>query len=548
MHPQPSAPLPSSPLAEPPQQGSAFPAGPSGPGPQGLGVDVLVIGGGINGAGIARDLAGRGLSVLLCEKDDLAQHTSSHSSKLIHGGLRYLEHREFGLVRKSLAEREVLMRLAPHLVWPLRFVLPHHPGLRPAWLIRLGLFLYDHLAARQSLPGSAAIDLRQHPAGAWLRPGLSRAFCYSDAWVDDARLVLANALDAQAHGAQVWTRCEVLQAQAMPLPGQGQAPLWRVRLRHRDGHGAPARAEWVQARALVNAAGPWAAALCRQALQGLPERPLRWVRGSHIVLRRSCPHPFLFQNRDGRVLFVLPFQGEFTLVGTTDVEHQGSLDALHISQQEQHYLCEQASAWLKQPVREADIVWRFSGVRPLLDDAQTQASAVTRDYRLDLHAAPGQALALQVWGGKLTTYRVLAEEASEALRQAWPTPLPGPWTAQRPLWGGELSAWAQPAAQPNPAGLFAAFEQAMLQRQAQLPAPLVRRWARAYGAEMARWPAGLTLQSLGRQWTPGLFDFELNHLRQHEWAGCAEDVLWRRSKLGLWASPEEADALQQAWA
>jgi glycerol-3-phosphate dehydrogenase len=524
------------------------PAEPPCPGRQELAVDVLVVGGGINGAGIARDLAGRGLSVLLCEKDDLAQHTSSHSSKLIHGGLRYLEHREFGLVRKALAEREVLMRLAPHLIWPLRFVLPHHPGLRPAWMIRLGLFLYDHLATRQSLPSTQAIDLRQHPAGAWLKPGLSRAFTYSDAWVDDARLVLANALDAQAQGAQVWTRCEVLQAHTLPSPQSPPGQVWRVRLHHHHSHSGHARPEWVSARALVNAAGPWAAALCGSALQGLAPRPLRWVRGSHIVLRRVCPHPFIFQNRDGRVLFVLPFQGEFTLVGTTDVEHHGNLEALHISDEEQRYLCEQASAWLREPVRAHDIVWHYSGVRPLLDDEQAQASAVTRDYRLDLQSGPGQALALQVWGGKLTTYRVLAEEAADALCRAWHMPLSGAWTAHRPLWGGDFTAWASQAEQPGPTGLYAAFERAMLRRQPQLPEALVRRWARAYGTVMAAWPEGLTVQGLGRQWSPGLFDFELQHLRQHEWAHSAQDVLWRRSKLGLWAHSEQVTTLEQAWA
>ncbi|MEY3475012.1 MAG: hypothetical protein RL087_1470, partial [Pseudomonadota bacterium] len=349
---------------------------------------MLVVGGGINGTGIARDLAGRGLKVVLAERDDLAAHTSSASTKLIHGGLRYLEHGEFALVRKSLQEREVLMRSAPHLMWPLRFVLPHDASMRPAWMIRAGLFLYDHLARREVLPASGALDLRQHPAGRALQPHLRRAFAYSDGWVDDARLVVACALDARERGATVLTRMRCVRAEAVEgtsaaataAPGSvgmtGPGGAWRATL---DGAGGSRE---VFARALVNAAGPWAADFLQQAVRG-PEgavpavHALRRVQGTHIVVRRrhAGPEAFLFQSPDGRVIFAIPYEDDFTLIGTTDHEVHGPLDRARASDEEVAYLCAQASRWLAQPVTPADVVWRYAGVRPLLDDEAGDPSA-----------------------------------------------------------------------------------------------------------------------------------------------------------------------------
>jgi glycerol-3-phosphate dehydrogenase len=534
-------------------------------------VDVLVVGGGINGVGIARDLAGRGLRVMLCEKDDLAQHTSSSSTKLIHGGLRYLEHYEFGLVRKALQEREVLLRSAPHLIWPLRFVMPHHPGLRPAWMIRAGLFLYDHLARREILPASWGLNLRQHPAGEPLKPEFGRGFEYSDAWVDDARLVVLNAVDAAERGAQIRPRCEVLGARAVPArpewgePAQGK--VWEVRCRpahvgsmgdgHIGGEDAPSHEApefTVRARALVNAAGPWAASLLGALRRPDPadpgtapgrpaQRQLRLVKGSHIVLRRlfTHEHPYIFQNSDGRILFAIPYEQHFTLVGTTDVEYHGSLDAVQIEADEVRYLCEQASRYFRQPLRPEDVVWTYAGVRPLLEDEHGNPAAVTRDYRLEMHAGPGPAL-LSVWGGKLTTYRRLAEEAADVLcahlgaaggtaRQG--AALMRGWTAHTRLPGGDLAEVLGERTPASPVQAFEAFVAELVGRHPHLPRALLHRWARAYGTRVLRWGERLDAQTLGAEVAPGLYECELQHWMQQEWARTSEDALWRRSKLGL---------------
>jgi glycerol-3-phosphate dehydrogenase len=372
------------------------------------GVDVLVVGGGINGAGIARDLAGRGLSVLLCEKHDLASHTSSSSTKLIHGGLRYLEYYEFSLVRKALAEREVLLRSAPHIMWPLRFVMPHDPGMRPVWMVRLGLFLYDHLARREVLPGSGTIDLRQHVAGKPLKRGFSKGFIYSDGWVDDARLVVLNAIDAAERGATVLTRCACVDARR----GERQ---WQLRLQGADGE-----IREVTSRALVNAAGPWAAQFLGQQAHAPERKALRLVKGSHVVVKKlfEHDHAYIFQNPDKRIIFAIPYEGEFTLIGTTDVEHDGEIGAARIDAAEIAYLCEQASRYFERALLPSDVVWSYSGVRPLLDDESGDPAAVTRDYELELDTGKGGAAAaplLSVWGGKITTFRKLAEEAADLL-------------------------------------------------------------------------------------------------------------------------------------
>ena len=491
--------------------------------------DVLVVGGGINGAGIARDLAGRGQRVLLCEADDLAQHTSSSSTKMIHGGIRYLEHFEFSLVRKALAEREVLLKSAPHIIRPLRLVMPHDPSihaLRPVWMIKLGLFLYDHLAKREVLPGSATIDLRSGPIGAALKPRYSQGFVYSDGWVDDARLVVLNALDAAARGAEVLTRWRCEDARR-------SADSWRATL-----HSAAGRERVVTARALVNAAGPWAAQFLREHAHVSDPKSLRLVKGSHIVVKKlfDHDHAYVLQSPDRRIIFVIPYEGEFTLIGTTDVEHQGPVGTAQIDASETAYLCEQASGYLKQAITPADVVWSYAGVRPLLEDEAADASAVTRDYQLELDwpadGQPPEAPLLTVWGGKMTTFRKLAEEAADRLA----APLGatrGAWTRSALLPGGDLTGWI--GAPQRPDTDIARFAQALAQRHPELAAPLADRLARAYGSRVE-----LLLQGgLGAEVAPGLFEAELNYLHTHEWARSADDVLWRRSKLGLHLTPAQ---------
>ena len=490
--------------------------------------DVLIFGGGINGCGIARDLAGRGWRVVLCEKDDLASHTSSSSTKLIHGGLRYLEYYEFSLVRKALAEREVLLRSAPHIMWPLRFVMPHDPSMRPVWMIRIGLFLYDHLARREVLPASRTVDLRRHDAGKPLQPRFTKGFVYSDGWVDDARLVALNALDAAQRGATVLTRWRCDDARR-----EGDA--WQVRLASADG-----RVHALSARALVNAAGPWAAQFLGEHAHVPRAKSLRLVKGSHIVVPKLFDHghAYIFQNPDKRIIFAIPYEHEFTLIGTTDVEHHGAIGDARIDESETQYLCEQASRYFAQTVTPADVVWTYSGVRPLLDDESGDPSAVTRDYALELDAS--QAPLLTVWGGKITTFRRLAEEAADLLMAPLGVDAQhGAWTRGAYLPGGDLGAWIVPTRRPDTD--FARFEQAVRACYPQLAATVVHRLARAYGGRIE-----LVLgkgDQLGTEVAPGLFEAELRYLHDHEWARGAEDVLWRRSKLGLHFSADQRAAV-----
>lgn len=487
--------------------------------------DLLVVGGGVNGAGIARDAAGRGLSVVLCEKDDLAAHTSSSSTKLVHGGLRYLEHYEFALVRKALIEREVLLRSAPHIMWPLRFVMPHEPSMRPAWLMRLGVLLYDHLARREVLPGSESIDLARHPAGAPLKTGFSRAFAYSDGWVDDARLVVLCAVDAAARGATVLTRTRCADARRTP---EG----WQVTLQPE--HGA---ARELHARAIVNAAGPWA----EQFLRGNAHRPgrqsLRLIKGSHLVVRRLYDHPmaYIFQNADRRIVFAIPYEEHFTLIGTTDVEHHGDPGKAQASEEEIAYLCSLVNHYFRAPISPADVVWSYAGVRPLLDDASGDPAAVTRDYSLELDSA-GPPL-LTVWGGKITTFRKLAEEAVDQLAGALGGAGPA-WTARAPLPGGDLPV--PPALRRRPDRAFERFRDDLVRARPWLPQALATRLARAYGTRVERILGDArTLTDLGEQIAPGFFDAEARYLMREEWALNADDMLWRRSKLALHLSPQE---------
>ncbi|WP_290871596.1 glycerol-3-phosphate dehydrogenase [Aquabacterium sp.] len=487
-------------------------------------VDVLVVGGGINGAGIARDLAGRGWRVLLVEQDDLAAHTSSSSTKLIHGGLRYLEYKEFSLVRKALQEREVLLKSAPHIMWPLRFVMPHDPAMRPAWLIRLGLFLYDHLARREVLPGSNGVNLRTDPVGAPLHERYTQGFVYSDGWVDDARLVVLNALDAQARGATLLTRTRCTAAQR-------SATGWTATVQTADG-----TSHTVEAHALVNAAGPWAESFLRGTAraagqEALATKHLRLVKGSHIVVPKCFEHDhaYIFQNPDKRIIFAIPYEQDFTLIGTTDQELHGDPRGARIDADEVAYLCEQASRYFTRPITPADVVWTYAGVRPLLDDAAGDPSAVTRDYLLECNteAAP----LLSVWGGKITTFRKLAEDAAADVGRMLGDARQ-PWTEHASLPGGDLSAWIGQPQRPDTD--FERFVTALRTRHAWLPAELARRLARAYGSRVAQVLAqAQQLSDLGEEIAPGLFEAELRYLQREEWAVSGDDVLWRRSKLGL---------------
>ena len=471
--------------------------------------DLLIVGGGINGAGIARDAAGRGLSVLLCEQDDLASHTSSASTKLIHGGLRYLEHLQFALVRKALIEREILLASAPHLMRPLRFVLPHDAHLRPPWLIGAGLFLYDHLARRRRLAGSARINLRRHVAGGALKPQYVDGFVYSDGWTDDARLVVLNAVDARERGALILTRtrCEKLEE------SEGR---WIATL------ASPAGTEKVSARAVVNATGPWVARFAHDASPVSVCHSVRLVKGSHIVVPRIYAHRFayLFQNDDGRIVFAIPYEREFTLIGTTDIEYAGDPEAVHIESGEVAYLCAAVSRYFAKPVHPGEVVWSYSGVRPLLDDEAADPASVTRDYALELdrHPAP----LLNVFGGKITTYRKLAESAVDMLARELGSPRPA-WTAHALLPGGDL-----------PRGAYAGFLRSLERAHPWLPAPLRYRYAHAYGTRIAHILRGAhSVTDLGEELLPQLHEREADYLCRVEFARTAEDILWRRTRLGL---------------
>lgn len=497
--------------------------------------DVLVVGGGINGCGIARDAVGRGLRVLLVEQHDLAQHTSSSSTKLIHGGLRYLEYYEFSLVRKALQEREVLLRNAPHIISPLRFVMPHAREQRPAWMIRCGLFLYDHLAKRDILPASQGIRLDQHATGKPLKGSYKRGFVYSDGWVDDARLVTLNALDAHERGARILTRTRCSAARRV-------GSQWQAQLTHADG-----RFEEVTASVIVNAAGPWAAQFAgvASAPGQTPSYGLRLIKGSHIVVPRMFTHDYayIFQNPDKRIIFAIPYQDDFTLIGTTDLEYHGDPGKVAIDEQEIAYLCDMASRYFQQNISKSDVVWTYSGVRPLLDDSTENASAVTRDYLLELKHSEGSAPLLNIWGGKITTYRKLSEEALALLLPHLPHATGQNWTHAAPLPGGDLQEPGKLVQSYDFAAFFAKFSE----RYAFLPASLARRLAMNYGTRAQQFLGNArSVQELGREIVPNLYEIEARYLLQVEWAKSAEDILWRRSKLGLRCTPQDVEKLE-AW-
>jgi glycerol-3-phosphate dehydrogenase len=489
--------------------------------------DLAVIGGGVNGCGIARAAALRGHKGFLCEQDDLASHTSSASTKLIHGGLRYLEHREFRLVRESLREREVLWRMAPHLIRPMRFVLPHHPGLRPAWLLRLGLFLYDHLGGRERLPGTRKLKLRQEPAGAPLQDRYALGFEYSDCCVDDARLVVTLAQDAASRGARIRTRTRAASAKR-------EGGVWALNLEDRY---SGAR-ETVRAKVLVNAAGPWVASVLADRLGLAVPAHVRLVQGSHIVVRRLFDHEssYIFQNADGRIVFAIPFERDFTLLGTTDRDYDGDAASPAATAEEVAYLCATASAYFTRTVTPADVVWTYAGVRPLHDDGAASAQAVTRDYLLALDAPQGAPALLSVFGGKITTFRRLADAAMAKIAPFLPAPVAGAARTDSPLPGGDLPLDGG----PDLAGEVHA-------RHPYIASSHAQRLVRLYGTRTWTLLRGVRAASdLGWTFGADLSECEVNYLMAEEWADTAADVVWRRTKLGLRMTASEIQNLD-AW-
>ncbi|MEL6727867.1 MAG: glycerol-3-phosphate dehydrogenase [Pseudomonadota bacterium] len=484
--------------------------------------DILIIGGGINGAGIARDAAGRGLKVLLCEKDDLASHTSSASTKLIHGGLRYLEHYDFALVRKALQEREVLLKAAPHIIWPLRFVLPHHKDLRPSWLLRLGLFLYDHIGGRKRLPATKTLTRKNSSVFDPLKAHFKMGFEYSDCWVEDARLVVLNAMDARDHGATIMTRTECTRLDAV-----GEA--WRAVLRTGDG-----REQTVEAKTIINAAGPWVDTIAGYAGFRGNAPQVRLVKGSHIIVPKlfEDSRSFIFQAGDGRIIFAIPYEdGRYTLIGTTDLPHEGDLNAVAASPEEIAYLCDVTNEYFERAIAPSDVVSTYSGVRPLFEDQAENASSVTRDYVLKVQRRDGAPL-LSVIGGKITTYRKLAEDVLKTLKFAFPDAQTA-WTADAALPGGDIEHMD-----------FSAFEAECAQAYPFLERDVLHRLARTHGTRLHEvLGAAKSLTDLGTHYGAGLYEQEVAYFIEHEFARTPEDILMRRTKLGLHMSPAEVSAL-----
>jgi glycerol-3-phosphate dehydrogenase len=483
--------------------------------------DIVVVGGGVNGCGIARDAVGRGFSVLLAERDDLASGTSSKSTKLIHGGLRYLEFYDFALVREALKEREVLWAMAPHIIWPLRFVLPESADSRPAWLLRLGLFIYDHIGGRKRLPPTRSLDLTRDVAGTPLKPAMTRGFEYSDCWVMDSRLVVLNARDAQSRGARIHTRTEVTHL-----------------MRQKDGfvvglkdHLSGKNYE-VGAKLVVNAAGPWVDQVLNSVAGETPQHHVRLVQGTHIVVKRLYEHDrcYIFQNRDGRVIFAIPYENDFTLIGTTDRDYTGDPAAVRASSEEIDYLCAAASEYFRAPVTREDIVWSYSGVRPLYDDGASKAQETTREYVLRLDGTKESGMILNVFGGKITTYRHLSERALEKIES---------------VLGRRGSAWTKGAKLPGgdfPLDGFEPLVAALQSRAPRVALSTIRRLARTYGTDAH---AVLIDGELGEIFGADLGAREVAFLTEKEWAITATDILWRRTKLGLHFSASEEQALAQ---
>ena len=475
-------------------------------------IDLFVIGGGINGAGIARDASGRGLSVVLCEKDDLAEGTSSRSGKLVHGGLRYLEYYEFRLVREALIEREVLMNAAPHIIWPMRFVLPHSPQDRPAWLVRLGLFLYDHLGGRKKLPGTRTLDLTRDPEGAPLLDTFTKGFEYSDCWVDDARLVILNALDAAERGARIMTRCAATSARR-------EDGAWTITVAHQPS----GETEKFRARCIVNAAGPWVSDVIGRVAGSNSARNVRLVKGSHIIVPKfwQGSNAYLVQNHDKRVIFINPYEGDKALIGTTDIAYEGRAEDVRPDEGEIDYLIAAVNRYFKEKLRRQDVLHSFSGVRPLFDDGQGNPSAVTRDYVFDLDETGGVAL-LNVFGGKITTFRELAERGMQKLDRVFPK-MGKDWTRGASLPGGEM---------PN--ADYESFADGLRTHYPWMPRQLVQHYGRLYGARTKDLVKGATaIGGLGRHFGGDLYEAEVRYLVTKEWARTPDDILVRRTKHGL---------------
>lgn len=482
--------------------------------------DVLVIGAGVNGAGIAMDAAGRGLRVALCEMSDLGGATSSNSSKLVHGGLRYLEHYEFRLVKEALAERETLLGNAPHIMWPLSFILPHRPHLRPAWMIRIGLFLYDNLAKREYLRASEGVKFTSVSP---LKPDITKGFMYSDGWVDDARLVVLCALAAQQQGAHILTRTQVTKAQRI----EG---LWSVTLTDV----ITGERQCVRSKSLVNAAGPWASKFFKDALSETAPKDIRLVKGSHIVVPQifEGDEAYILQNEDERIVFVIPYEDNFSLIGTTDVEFNGNPRDAKISSEEVTYLISVVNAHFKKPISEEDIVWSFSGVRPLMDDEGTEAKKASRDYSFEVDAPNGQAPLLSVFGGKITTYRKLAEAATNAICRYFPD-AGSAWTRHGKLPGGDFANQDK-------------LKDALRQQYHWLPEALIKRYARTYGTLVRYFLEGCSsLQDLGENFGAGLYQAEVDYLIKREWVVELDDLIWRRTKLGLVLTQQEQTRLSE---
>lgn len=486
--------------------------------------DLFIIGGGINGCGIARDAAGRGLSVCLAEQGDLASGTSSGSTKLIHGGLRYLEYYEFALVRKALMEREVLWRMAPHIIKPLRFVLPHHKSMRPAWLLRLGLFLYDHLGGRKLLPGTRAVNLESDAAGVPLKPLFKKGFEYSDGWVDDARLVVLNARDAADRGAEILTRTKVVGARR-------EGGLWTVETEDQRG-----TRQAFKVRVLINAAGPWVDVTLRGALGKADARNVRLVKGSHVVVPRMFDHErcYIFQNADGRIFFAIPYEEDFTLIGTTDQDHDGDPGDAVISAEETDYLIESANGYFRKTLTPKDVVWRYSAVRPLFDDGATAAQEATRDYVVKVENGAGKPPLINIFGGKITTYRRLAEAVVEKADRLLGRTSAG-WTATKPLPGGDFPVTG--------------YDEALSRLTAEYPflkPSHAKRLLRCYGTRARNiLDKARTYDDLGRHFGGTLCEAEVTYLVENEWARTAEDILWRRTKEGLRLSAQNAAKLDR---
>lgn len=475
--------------------------------------DILIIGGGINGTAVARDAAGRGLSVCLCERDDLAQHTSSASTKLIHGGLRYLEYYEFNLVRKALIEREVLLKSAPHIIWPLRFVLPYDKGLRPKWMLRAGLFLYDSLGGREILPGTKTLDLRKAPHGDILEAEFTTGFEYSDCWVEDARLVVLNAVDASEHGADIRVRTEV-----KTISPEGDHYVVTVK-------NAKGKTETLKAKAIINSTGPWVDNVLTKAKPGRNDAAVRLVKGSHIVTKKlfEGDHCYIFQNADNRIIFAIPYEREFTLIGTTDIPYEWSDGPVKASDEEIKYLCDAANEYFQHDFTPDDVIWTYSGVRPLYDDKSEDASAVTRDYVLDMDYLGNNLPILSIFGGKITTSRKLAEHVMEKLEDTFPK-MGKKWTKKSPLPGGEILN-----------ADFDAFLKAKRKAYPEVPENILYHLCRAYGAKI-----DVMLENgIGEQFGGSLTEAEARYLVTYEWAKSADDILWRRTKCGLHMSEEE---------